>query len=224
MNSQIGGLEEIYKEHFGDHKGTFVEVGAFDGETNSNTCDLADSGWSGVYIEPIVEYALLCSSRHAKNNVEVINRAVGSKRERKTISMRGQLTTFSVEQQVAIDVGVVFPKDWGFKAEEKAVEVQVDTLDNILNSICVSSRSAINLNKVDLLVIDTELYEDKVLEGFSIEQWNPTMVIVELHENSQEWQSIPRQKEITERVNGYFQWHKYKKIYVDDINTIFVQQ
>ena len=48
---QIPGLDAIYDQYFGDKIGSFVEVGAFDGMTYSNTWHLANRGWYGVYIE-----------------------------------------------------------------------------------------------------------------------------------------------------------------------------
>jgi len=46
-------------------RGLFVEVGAYDGESFSNTAGLADLGWSGHYLEPIPKYAAACAARHA---------------------------------------------------------------------------------------------------------------------------------------------------------------
>lgn len=44
--------DKIIQDYFGDIKGTFLDVGANDGKTLSNTRALADSGWCGVLIEP----------------------------------------------------------------------------------------------------------------------------------------------------------------------------
>jgi hypothetical protein len=46
-------------------RGLFVEVGAYDGESFSNTAGLADLGWTGHYLEPIPKYAAACAARHA---------------------------------------------------------------------------------------------------------------------------------------------------------------
>ena len=45
-------------------KGTFVEIGAYDGESFSNTSFLADLGWNGLYVEPVPKFAALCRARH----------------------------------------------------------------------------------------------------------------------------------------------------------------
>lgn len=45
--------EEIYiLRHFKTFKGTFLDIGAYDGKDLSNTRALAEMGWKGVLIEP----------------------------------------------------------------------------------------------------------------------------------------------------------------------------
>lgn len=44
--------EKIVLDYFKNHKGTFLDIGANDGITLSNTHRLALSGWSGVCVEP----------------------------------------------------------------------------------------------------------------------------------------------------------------------------
>lgn len=48
--SQHGEQEHILK-FFGERKGRFLDIGAFDGVTGSNTRSLAELGWSGVCVE-----------------------------------------------------------------------------------------------------------------------------------------------------------------------------
>jgi FkbM family methyltransferase len=49
--SQSNEQEHILK-YFKDFKGTFIDIGANDGETLSNTRALALNGWCGVLVEP----------------------------------------------------------------------------------------------------------------------------------------------------------------------------
>lgn len=44
--------DAIIRQYFGDKKGTFIEIGANDGITLSNTRALAELGWRGVLVEP----------------------------------------------------------------------------------------------------------------------------------------------------------------------------
>lgn len=64
-------------EYFGGHVGRFLDIGANDGYTFSNTGQLAERGWSGVCVEPspraipnLVEY-------HAIHPVDVVHAALG---------------------------------------------------------------------------------------------------------------------------------------------------
>ena len=79
VSCQVKSLDKIYKKYFGfPSKGFFIEVGAYDGESFSNTSCLADHGWSGIYIEPIKTFYEKCRKRHKKNeNVKVLNLAAG---------------------------------------------------------------------------------------------------------------------------------------------------
>ena len=50
-------LNKIYYDIFGKKTdGFFVEVGAFDGLSWSNTNCLVKNNWSGIYIEPVKRY------------------------------------------------------------------------------------------------------------------------------------------------------------------------
>ncbi len=44
--------ESVILEYFGDRVGRFLDVGAYDGVTYSNTRALAERGWRGVLVEP----------------------------------------------------------------------------------------------------------------------------------------------------------------------------
>ena len=76
---QVPKLSLIYEQYFGKRTdGTFVEVGAYDGEYVSNTSGLSDVGWTGLYFEPVPSFSEKCKARHANNkNVRVVNTAVG---------------------------------------------------------------------------------------------------------------------------------------------------
>ena len=44
--------DEIISEYFGDRKGRFLDIGAWNGVEFSNTEQLAKTGWGGVSVEP----------------------------------------------------------------------------------------------------------------------------------------------------------------------------
>jgi FkbM family methyltransferase len=51
MNYSQNSEQDIILNYFQSHKGTFIDLGANDGITFSNTRALAEAGWSGVLID-----------------------------------------------------------------------------------------------------------------------------------------------------------------------------
>ncbi|MCF7834037.1 MAG: FkbM family methyltransferase [Candidatus Pacebacteria bacterium] len=208
---QIPNLNYIYKQYFSFIKnGTFVEFGAYDGEQNSNTSGLADIGWTGYYIEPIPEYYKRCAQRHQNNkDIKTFNLAIGS--EEKTIEMNigGVLSTSMPKIKELFE-----QMDWskGYHLGEK-IKVKQITLDNFLTSN--------NIKNIDLLAIDIEGQEWDALKKFDIKKWNPKMVIIELHDQNDNYLII---REECNNIVNYFDINQYKIIYKDWTNTIYVQK
>lgn len=65
-------------EKAGIKQGRFLDIGAYNGKTFSNTLRLVELGWGGVCIEPSPSVFLDLMKLHEDNpNVELINAAVG---------------------------------------------------------------------------------------------------------------------------------------------------
>ena len=92
---QIPELATLFELFFGKRSdGYFVEVGAFDGDSFSNSSCLADRGWRGLLIEPVPAFAQQCRSRHAANRgVTVVEVAVGAEDCDVTLHVAQALTT-----------------------------------------------------------------------------------------------------------------------------------
>jgi FkbM family methyltransferase len=73
--------EEIILRYFGDKIGTFLDIGANDGKTLSNTYQLALNGWSGSCIEPskIAFNKMTDMYGLANENIELFNYALSDK-------------------------------------------------------------------------------------------------------------------------------------------------
>jgi len=64
---------------FGDFVGSFLDIGANDGETLSNTYALSQLGWAGTCIEASpAAYERLVKTHEGNNNLVLLNFAVGS--------------------------------------------------------------------------------------------------------------------------------------------------
>src|SRR6266566_887458 len=73
MSSQYNEHEHILR-HFAGRIGRFLDIGAFDGLTFSNTRCLAELGWGGVLVEPSpAAFVHLMKGYEGNPNVELVN-------------------------------------------------------------------------------------------------------------------------------------------------------
>lgn len=79
--SQYGEHEVILK-YFAGKTGRFLDVGAHDGHTFSNTAQLYEAGWSGVLVEPSPSvFPYLMQFYRDKPCVELVHAAIGERSE-----------------------------------------------------------------------------------------------------------------------------------------------
>ena len=171
---QIKNLAELYQSEFKDcDNGFFVEIGAFDGQTVSNTCFLADLGWKGYYFEPVQEYALSCSMRHINNDVKVFPCAVSPSGSPIIISVGGILTSARkdhVEQFEKLSWAKGFHNGrMRTVPSVKAVEI-----------------SRFLPREIDLLVIDVEGMEPEIINEWDFRSCAPKILIIETKRQKQE--------------------------------------
>jgi FkbM family methyltransferase len=205
---QIRNLADLYEKYFGGKvAATFVDVGAHDGHTFSNTYGLAEVGWNGVCYEPIPELYERCNILHRKmrHNVVVLNSCVGD--------INGEITLY-IGENPTIDMETVERSPWGSTYDKgKFILSPVVTMDKSLDELLVPK-------KFEVLSIDVEGAELQVLSGFDILRWLPRMVIVETHENNAD----SRKSFHADKINNYFADKPYVKIQVDGLNTIWIHE
>lgn len=207
---QISNLREIYLQYFNKIDGYFVEVGAFDGESFSNTSGLADLGWSGIYIEPVPEYINKCRQRHQYNNVQFEECAIGTSNTNGKIYVAGGLSTLSNNMHIAHKN--IF-EEHHFKNETE-ITVLTTRLDSVLKKYDVPKN-------FDLLVVDVEGYEQQVFESFDLGEFKPKMIIAELSDMHPSYDNYPDIQSSHKTIRNFLVTNGYKEIYVDAINTIF---
>jgi FkbM family methyltransferase len=209
---QITELAALYHLFLGDRDdGFFVEVGAYDGISFSNSSCLADAGWSGLLIEPIPAYAQACRVRYADNpRVRVIESAVGAESSTIDIMVAGALTT---TRQHVLDSYREIAWAKPSVAEATRLSVTQRTLDDIL-------AEAAPATPIDVLIVDVEGAEAAVFAGFSLERWRPGMLIVELvHTHPDLYKVSVSDAQIQKEIER----HGYSVAYKDCINTVFVR-
>ncbi len=141
--------------------GYFVEVGANDPFSLSQTWQLEQKGWKGVLVEPLPERAE--ALRKNRPNSQVFQVACGSM---ENVGERdfyiGDADQLSSLEKYVDDPNVNYIK---------SIKVKVMTLDSILEQAKV--------NRIDFISIDTEGTELEVLKGFSLNKWKPKLLLIE---------------------------------------------
>jgi FkbM family methyltransferase len=210
---QIPELQSLYEQFFGKRdQGLFIEVGAFDGTSFSNSSCLAEVGWHGVLIEPVPEYAEACRRHYSKNqNIKVIECAIGSDDAEIKIMKAGPLTTANQSQMDQYG-RVDWSKDLAMSATKIAVIQK--KLDDVLSEIGLTK-------PIDLLIVDVEGAEASVFAGFDIQKWKPKMMIVELAHTHPDLRNVSSKDS---HLQELIQEHDYAVVYKDKINTIFLDK
>lgn len=207
---QIADLDKIYIEYFGKYTNnkTFVEVGAYDGESVSNTSCLADSGWRGIYIEPIHSNYIKCLERHKNNNVIVSNVSIGLETGIQKIYSNDILSSLDEEHA---DLGM---NKFHYPEYHEEICYQL-RMDAFLRNYNVP-------RDFDLLVVDVEGREDQVFYSFNFDEWKPKMLIVELVDNHEYFLNNNNIIQRVSELRSFIRNNEYIEIYRDNINTIFV--
>lgn len=209
---QIPELAQLYVQFFGDRRdGVVVEVGAFDGESYSNSSCLVDVGWRALLVEPVPEFALRCRAHHVGNpRVEVVSVAVGAENATLTLEVAGALTSADTEQMAEY---ARTPWSAATVASRHSLTVPSRRLDDLLEEHAVAPG-------FDVLIVDVEGCEAQVFAGFELERWRPTLMIWELSDTHPDLRlhrdaSVAIARSIVE--NGY------RIVYKDAINTVFLR-
>ncbi|HEX4240904.1 MAG TPA: FkbM family methyltransferase [Steroidobacteraceae bacterium] len=210
---QVRELATLYRLFLGERReGLFVEVGAFDGISFSNSSCLADAGWHGVLIEPIPRFAQQCRERYRGNDrIRIIEAAVGAGESQVEITVAGPFTSTNgnvVERYRSLE--------WSSTALEGASVITVPQrpLDGILEE-------AGGGRALDVLIVDVEGAEDAVFSGFSLERWRPRMIIVELSHTHPDLHAISAHDALLQRSIASA---GYAVVYKDSINTVLARE
>lgn len=180
FRAQFGEDRVLWKLFRGRRRGFFVEIGAYDGVSLSNTFLLEQMGWSGLLVEAI---APLCErAARARPRSLVIHSACSrpDAPERMTFTVAEGVPVLSYLK--ADEEHVERCKREGARLVK--VEVPVNTLDRILLHVRAMGRSINPWREgegwaIDLVTIDVEGGELDVLEGFDLARFRPAVLILE---------------------------------------------
>jgi FkbM family methyltransferase len=190
--------------------GFFLEIGAFDGQTNSKTARLADIGWQGIYVEPIKEYADKCKERHKANNIEVMHMAIGAKDGLQTMHKGGLPSTLVASNRDHLE-GYMNNKGESFHFQTEEVKVLSWGSFYLL----------LNGKQPDLLVLDAEGYDLTILKSIQLNEFRPKIICCEVFPDDTAFMHpkvIQEGKELINLLqqNGYHLW------LMEEHNVMFV--
>ena len=202
MNYSLHSLDTLMLEYINYNNGFFIEAGANDGLSQSNTALYEfDYGWKGLLVEPNFKKYLDCK-KNRKNSIVENYALVSSHYTQKTI--RGDFDNQDYANSLmamVIDNGdyqddiLLSCKNEKAK-NNKIVEVPTITIDKLLTENKIS--------KIDFFSLDVEGYEISVLNGMDFSNVRPKYFLIETA-NRPEYQNIVRQ-------------------YMKDKNYLFVKQ
>jgi FkbM family methyltransferase len=146
-----------------EQTGFYVDVGAGHPRFENDTFSLYQRGWRGINIEPNYGFhAALMEERPRDINLGVaLSDSVGSTLNYYELNGSG-LSTCDVEQAMA------------YQASGRDVvvrEVPVTTLSSII--------AEVGIDHINILKVDVEGFEEKVLDGNDWEKFRPDVVVVE---------------------------------------------
>ncbi|MBE9224280.1 FkbM family methyltransferase [Phormidium sp. LEGE 05292] len=202
--SQFGEDLEILKFFNFKKLAYYVEIGANDGITNSNTFLLEQQGWKGLLVEANPDLIPCCLQ--SRPNSIVMNYAVVASEKIGTIDfyrvVGGPRGLDGLSTTVTDGNFISMINQYGGKVEK--ISVPATILDDILNQ----NNSPVGF---ELLSIDVEGAELEVLKGFSIEHFKPRIILVE--DNSQG-------KDVC--VRNYLKLHGYVRVHRTGVNDWYV--
>jgi FkbM family methyltransferase len=190
-------LDRALEAHLPPKDGFFIEAGAFDGYTESNTYYLERfRGWSGVLVEPIPRLYRLCVAERPRSRVFNCALVAPDFPDEQVEMLDGgtQSVVKGAWAQVEEEVGRSVPQEeWSARgcrgaASPYEVSVPARTLTSILDEVAAPA--------VDLLSLDVEGYEHEVLKGLDFERYAPRLLLVEA------WTSFGPGRETIEAILG----------------------
>lgn len=193
-------------DFFGNQSpGYYVEVGANDGISGSNTALLEKLGWKGILVEPNPD--LIPLIQDSRTNSQILWGAAVAPEKVGTIEfyqvVGGPPGLHGLSTTVQDETAFSRINDYG--GTLKPIHVTAKTLDDIL----LEYQAPQNFQ---LLSIDVEGAELDVLKGFSLDRYQPRVILLEDNSHGADWS-----------VRNYLRQRNYIRVHRTGVNDWYVQ-
>ncbi len=158
-----GREQALVRDFFGGARaGLFVEIGANHPQHESQTWHLEQLGWTGILVEPQPDLADDLRRKRSAKVFAVACSSPDNAGRRMRLHVAGALSSLERDRMAP------------GAAPQGAIDVPVRTLDDILAEAGAPS-------PLDLLSLDVEGHELKVLAGLDLARWRPRLILLEDH-------------------------------------------
>lgn len=189
--------EEIILNYFKDqHRGTYLDIGAYDPEVFSNTRALYGKGWKGVLIEPAeMNYNVIKKYFEQDKEIQVIQTCVGT--------FDGEITFFDSGGDAIGTTVASHAEKWakGYGTKYKNVTSRIVTFNTLLQEAIYK--------KFDFINIDVEEMDFQVLTQIPLNEVGCRLVCVEYNGKDKN------------KFHGFFHRQQFRHIFSNGENLIY---
>lgn len=161
------GEDLVVARYFdGKRDGYYIDIGAHHPFRFSNTYKFYEKGWSGICIDPLPECEELFKKYRQRDIF--VQKGVSDKNETLKYYMFNEPALNTFDKNLADERNGL--RNYRI---DKILDIEVSTFENILKNI--------NINKkIDLLSIDIEGLDLKVLKSIDLKKYQPQLIIIEV--------------------------------------------